>query len=171
MTCLQCKASDGGDPLLGGTAGFRIFQFGQLAERWYLIHPESRWNKKRQIIKCVSTLTAKRVGPPNCFAVRGYIEVIRHFRCNRRQPFKTSSGRSKCSRRGIAGRLDSGSECSKVRYGHCSSDVLQNACGISNSFEESRPQDWLIGKFKQTAPQCQEMAREVAAVHRRDIKG
>ena len=171
MTCLQCKASDGRDSLLGGAAGFRIFQSGQLAERGYLIHPESGWNKKRQIIKCVSTLTAERVGPPNRFAVRGYMEVNRHFSCNRRQPFKTSSGRSKCSRRDTAGRLDSGSEWSNVGYGHCSSDVHQNAYGISNSFEESRPQDWLIGKFKQTAPQCQEMTREVAAVHSRDIKG
>ena len=42
--------------------------------------------------------------------------------------------------------------------------------GVAEPFEPSRSQDLVIGKREQTRPQRQQMAREISAVHRRDVE-
>ena len=49
--------------------------------------------------------------------------------------------------------------------------VHDNPEGVTQSVKPALPQDLLIGKCEQTGPQGQQMARQVAAVHGRNVDG
>ena len=51
-----------------------------------------------------------------------------------------------------------------------SRSVHENPQRVAQPVKQSRSQDLVIGKCEQARPQCQQMAREVPAVHRRNVE-
>ena len=86
-----------------------------------------------------------------------------------RQPVKAEP---RCRERGWpgrVGRLQMLLELSELGRSGFPCSILENPKCVAEPVKQSRPQDLLIGKCEQTRPQCQQMARKVSAVHRRDV--
>ena len=128
-------------------------------------------SEKRQVIEGVPALPGKCARPPGRSLSGAAFEASRRppsARC--RQPVKAEPRCRERGRPGIVGRLQMLLKLSELGQSGFPQQHPPGRLSVSRSpSKTSRPQDLLIREREQTRPQCQQMAREVPAVHRRDI--
>jgi len=98
------------------------------------------------------------------------IEAADHLRGGGRQTVQAQPRRRERRWPGIGGGRQILLQFRERGRSGASRSVHENPQCIAEPVKQSRPQDLVIGKREQTRPQCQQMAREVPAVHRRNVE-
>src|SRR5512141_340159 len=126
--------------------------------------------KNRPLIEEDPALTLEGLRPPVRRAVFAILETPDDFPGACRQPLETKHRRRERGWTGTERGLQNLPE-SRERRGrgslHC---IQENLKGVADALQPSLPEDGVFRKFEQALPQRQQVAREVSAVHRRDVE-
>ena len=127
--------------------------------------------KQRRLIEDGPALTLEGLRPSVRLAVFVILVAAGDFRGACRQPLEADPRRRERGRTGGERGLQNLPEL-RERGGRGSvHGVHENLEGVADPLQPSLPEDVAIRKLEQALPQRQQVAREVSAVHRRDVEG